>query len=529
VGWGLAYLIARMSDWTHRRSEQVSFMDAKSAHRRVAVTFTYPAARRPVGGLVEISRAPVPLALLSKEDSSGPFTVADEQSRALAVASRTESERMAALCLEAIARGVARGGPAGGMMPKAIVQALHKVAELPAGEAARLLLDLAGMVEANTEWRELSRLEIVSSAATVRALDATRPHAAVLRRLFASTPFTTIARMLAIQVPLLVFLSPGDAGNGERRLFVYEYDEPLRAHRAQGHALGSHVRSVLAALSWRPADYEFEIPALGRESAYRIDVTTPTTAQIVRGQLTAAAGKVDEREIPPWRGGLERMAAGAWAGLRGARGPARAPVPDGFAGARRALAEPARALCVPYADRIAGDAHALWLDAGPSDSSISLQVDPAGPNTWRGVAMVRLQAGGVGLLRTAPWLAAITAALLLVGKGHLSQIEDHVGSGASAAILLVVPTLLATVIARAGEHPMVTRLLRGVRIALGAVGVGSFAAAASLTGAFSHATNATLWTIAAGLVSAAAAVLIVSSVLNVARMRSRSPAVALLR
>ena len=56
----------------------------------------------------------------------------------------------------------------------------------------------------------------------------------------------------------------------------------------------------------------------------------------------------------------------------------------------------------------------------------------------------------------------------------------HTRAGAAAAIVVVLPALFASYLARPGEHPLVQRLVSGLRAMITALAALSFAAAAVL-------------------------------------------------
>jgi hypothetical protein len=91
---------------------------------------------------------------------------------------------------------------------------------------------------------------------------------------------------------------------------------------------------------------------------------------------------------------------------------------------------------------------------------------------------VRLRAELFGLPVTAPALAIFTAVTLLVLSARASDVNKEGG----AALLLLGPALLAAFVAQPGEHPMATRMLMGMRVAVVLTGLCSFVAAAALAG-----------------------------------------------
>ena len=76
-------------------------------------------------------------------------------------------------------------------------------------------------------------------------------------------------------------------------------------------------------------------------------------------------------------------------------------------------------------------------------------------------------------MRGAALAAILTVAALLVTLIYLPQIQDGDRGGSldvTAALLLVIPGLLAVYVARGNEHPMTTSMLYGLRILAGFAG-----------------------------------------------------------
>lgn len=83
-----------------------------------------------------------------------------------------------------------------------------------------------------------------------------------------------------------------------------------------------------------------------------------------------------------------------------------------------------------------------------------------------------------GFLRGAPWIGAFTALVLSVAWFLLPDVAS--GGKEAAALILVVPSILATYLGRPGEHPITSEMLLGARILLLVAGFLSFVCAALL-------------------------------------------------
>jgi hypothetical protein len=103
-----------------------------------------------------------------------------------------------------------------------------------------------------------------------------------------------------------------------------------------------------------------------------------------------------------------------------------------------------------------------------------LHIDEAGPGSM-GLAMVWLRARRAGLLRGAPLIGLLTAAVLTAAWFALPELARE---GRNAVpLFLVVPSVLAAYLGRPGEHPFASELLLGVRVLLLGAGLLAFASA----------------------------------------------------
>ena len=95
--------------------------------------------------------------------------------------------------------------------------------------------------------------------------------------------------------------------------------------------------------------------------------------------------------------------------------------------------------------------------------------------------VVRLHARRGGAFGTVTAAAAVTAAALVVAADRAPRLDEQT----SAAVLLIVPTVLLAYLTRPGEHIYATRLLLGVRLLGGIAALCSLAFAVMLgTGFF---------------------------------------------
>src|SRR5206468_2463133 len=85
-----------------------------------------------------------------------------------------------------------------------------------------------------------------------------------------------------------------------------------------------------------------------------------------------------------------------------------------------------------------------------------------------------------GLYGAAVWISLLATLLFGVGFVFRLALSVHTRAEAAAAIVVVLPALFATYLWRPGEHPMVQRLVSGLRGMITAFAVLSFVAAAVL-------------------------------------------------
>lgn len=114
-----------------------------------------------------------------------------------------------------------------------------------------------------------------------------------------------------------------------------------------------------------------------------------------------------------------------------------------------------------------------------------------------GIVSVWLRAPRTGLLRAGLVVSALTALVLIffLDEQRITRIEAN----EPVAILLAVPALVSSFIVRPGEHSLATRLLVGVRLAVGLSGLSAYVAAALLVGEVSNAALLCWWRVLAVL------------------------------
>lgn len=127
------------------------------------------------------------------------------------------------------------------------------------------------------------------------------------------------------------------------------------------------------------------------------------------------------------------------------------------------------------------------INAGSRAHAYVGQEDPQS----EGFVSVWLRAPRTGLLRASLVVTALTALLLFFFLD-----EERIASVAAnepVAILLAVPALVSSFIVRPGEHSLATRLLMGIRLAVGLSGLSAYVAATLLVAEVSDPTLLCWW------------------------------------
>lgn len=87
------------------------------------------------------------------------------------------------------------------------------------------------------------------------------------------------------------------------------------------------------------------------------------------------------------------------------------------------------------------------------------------PRPYSGPVWIRLRAVRAGFLTAGLVTAWLVVALLHFGHNQLPKLTGS-NLEATAALLLVLPTILAAYLLRSGEHQLASRLLLGPRLLL---------------------------------------------------------------
>ena len=275
---------------------------------------------------------------------------------------------------------------------------------------------------------------------------------------------------------------------------------------------------------WAPELRAYVVFWLGLTAEWRALEATPTAQQLMdelAGEfilLTPVAGPVLSRRVlkmsyeetfedvsghSPWR----------WLAVR-----------LGLSSAVIGFVAPGTGRCRSYHAELSAPEDAELLSLYVDDGAYRWDYEPASGSEPRGRHHVQVSDGNVqeagqviahlrarrpGLLRSALLTCGLAFALLLGGRLSLARISGEVE--ATAAILLLVPGVLAAYILRPGEHALVTSLLSGVRAIVLAVASSAVAAAALLVARVNAEALEFVWTSLTAFVGILSCVVVLSN------------------
>jgi len=206
---------------------------------------------------------------------------------------------------------------------------------------------------------------------------------------------------------------------------------------------GTHELSVLSSVAWQPAPFILDTPTVTATSSYHFQFDAPPGLVVSGGELFGAV-QGDRRRHSFGTSASQGSVLGMHASIT------EVPDVDGY-----------------YAE--------VLVHPSPD-----------------------------GLLRSSAVSSCFSTLLLTLGLVFASSI-DSTRADASAGLLLVLPGIVSTFLARPGEHYWVSRLLRGVRVLTLASAVTLYTAAAALVTGLADSANRWMWlafTVASALPSA---------------------------
>jgi hypothetical protein len=460
VGRGIAYLLLRTRDWVHRRVEFIHFLDAENVQRQMSVDFTLPTlAARSVAELFRVTGPMVPVASLQKERLQR-FSVWAEDGQSVPMLTANQNGRLAGACLVSMATDVLGADTS---LPDNLARVLREIAAAPSTTAAWILEELRDRPERLA--RRLGRLRgLMLGSNVVQA----RPRCVDL--LIGLAPHAELVSRLLADGALnamaeelaqqFIMVVPLESDSGRRRVLKFNYEEPVRSKR-RGQLLLRPAAQVLESVGFKARRVDFDRLGVGHAESHHVEIAAPQQLEFIEATLKAVDQETDERYSDA--------------------------IPRG---------------------ELTGERVHLY-QRGRSRSTLA-------------AVRVRLRAEFIGLPLTAPALASLTAAVLLIGDARTAQLSKEAG----AALLLIGPTLLAAFLVRPGEHPMATRLLLGVRALVVLSGLCSLVAAAALAGQY-EAKLPGIWRSATVCACAVAGVLLVGLVMRPGSPQTRVAAAVL--
>jgi hypothetical protein len=262
----------------------------------------------------------------------------------------------------------------------------------------------------------------------------------------------------------------------------------------------SHTLPWRAAIAWEPTSFVFDVPDVTAATSYLFQFETPDGLMAAGGELFGAS-LVDDPEPDDDDLAIEGE---AWHGAAGGSIGRRAGTGVG-AGSPDAAG-----------DLVAVRGRRPFGAAASQGAVLGLQAhlhEVPEADTYNAEVLVR--ASPDGLLRASAVSACFSAVLLFLAALVANRLAET-RADSSAALLLVLPGVISTYLARPGEHHLVSRLLLGVRTLTVASGMIVYVAAAVVVSDVAPGLVREIW---AGLAVLAT---LIAIVLTVAVRRSRS-------
>lgn len=393
-------LLLRSHEWVNRRVETIEMIDAAYVRVQVSVDFRLPL-NLPSGLSLGNSDVHfVPLTWLERRSDLAYFDVCDEDGRSLPLLTRQENGTLTGLVLVAAAR-----------------RALNTQKRYP-GAKLRLERDLISYLSGiPARPRGLARglLREVLNVRDARLY----PDPRVAHVLFRNPDFR---RLLGVCVSNSAVHVPLDREPGRRRIIKLSWEQRWRTRGSRARRdLPMHRRvpqRVIELMDWTAYSPWLEHPHVGAAESFHVQIAVPPEVVMTGvGLLTA-----DPALVPQVLARREPQA--------------------------------------PEARRARLRAHELEFAGGFAERR-HLYVSQAHDHRI-GVLAVQMRAAREGFLPGATLTAALVTTILVV---YWRNSHDMLGqSEVAAAVLLLVPALIAGFLVRPGEHAMARRLLRAPRI-----------------------------------------------------------------
>ena len=392
-------LLRRGNDWVNRRVETIELIDDRSVRLQVSVDFRLPEHLPGALELVGERTHFVPLTYLPRRTDLTYFDVKDEDGRSLPLLNRTDN-----------------GMITGAILGLAAERALDRSGARSRGVelAADLRAYLAGIPTQPTDVAK-GLVRTVLNAENRQAYTDPAVARIVLRDAWLRALLAVCVSSSVVHVPLV-------ARGGQRRILKISWEErwrtksPVEGRRGGTRAMRG-LRTASRWMGWRPYSPFLERPHIGDAESYHVQIAVPPDVEMTEAGLVTA---------PP-----------AWALNTLFVGTRRPPKPPEDETSRR---------FEPFARGFTQRAH-LYVDQSHQHRI--------------GFLWIRLRASRQGFLSGAVLTAMLVTAVLTLFAFRADAIVGQ--SEPAAALLLLVPALIAGFLVRSGEHAMSRRLLTGPR------------------------------------------------------------------
>lgn len=414
-------LLAEEAAWIHRRVETIEFLDGSRIRRRMSVDFTIPdlgAVHRRWEGPTTV----LPMALPRKRPMKA-FDAIDEEGRVLAVLTRDQNSEIAACVLADQAEAV--------LLDEGI----------PLPDELRVdFQDIAGCRRrADDKPTEAQRLERCGSAlnafSTVATpvTDASKFSGADFARfvLWKDEVFNGLLREFGERYLLFVVLP--DSAAGERRVVKFTYEEETEPNHRAGR-----VRLLLESLGLRRLGARISTRALFGASSYHIEVQAPDEVLIKRAELAVLETVINRAE------------------------PLKSP---------NRKVERIRALV-----REAEIERTHLFDAGVERNTNGARDPLLATVSELGYVQLELALKPASIL--APAMMCLLTAAVLLGGVIAHMLGYSAPAEPSVALLVIIPAIFAAYLLP-GEHRLLRKVYRALRISVFVATAGAFAAAAA--------------------------------------------------
>jgi hypothetical protein len=406
----------RGSEWVNRRVETIELLDVDTVRLRLSIDFRIPSE---LPGGVPLGGATtyfLPLTVLPRRTTLAYFDLRDESGTALPMLTRQENSRLTGAILYTAA---ARALAASGEELELSSALITYLATIPTKTRREGRVFVRSVLEPTNDllYPEPRVAEVLLGDREFRDLLGLCASCS-----FVHVPLT--ARAGERRIVKVSLLSPWDSGVGGSR----SGESDSRTRRAR--------RRVATWLGWRPETRYLIMPHVGNAESFHVQISAPSRVEFTEAGM---------RNGPP--ADLVKADAGS------------APVLPG-----------------PPGEEL-NDASGYQQFVGGIGRRKHLYVEGAHAHRT-GIIWVRFRVVRAGFLRGALAVGWLVCALLAL---YAARADNVVGeSQTAAALLLLVPALIAGFLIAPGEHAMTRHLLRGPRLLTAATGLLALAATAAM-------------------------------------------------